>query len=149
MVTVANDRAEAMRDLPARRALYGLPVRALVHLPSLRGTRVLAGTDGLDREVRRVNVMEVPDILPWVTVAESHPRPPSKAMTKKSVCERALVRLTFCGAGAAPPLFCVKLSVVTFAEIEPVVMLRITGIVYGLSRTTPPGPVAVTVIEPV
>ena len=66
MVTVANDRAEAMRDLPARRALYGLPVRALVHLPSLRGTRVLAGTDGLDREVRRVNVMEVPDILPWV-----------------------------------------------------------------------------------
>jgi PucR family transcriptional regulator, purine catabolism regulatory protein len=66
MVTVANDRAEPMRDLPARRALYGLPVRALIHLPSLRGTRVLAGTDGLDREVRRVNVMEVPDILPWV-----------------------------------------------------------------------------------
>jgi purine catabolism regulator len=66
MVTVANDRAEAMRDMPARRALYGLPVRALVHLPSLRGTRVLAGADGLDREVRRVNVMEVPDILPWV-----------------------------------------------------------------------------------
>lgn len=55
-----------MRNLPARRALYGLPVRALVHLPSLRGTRVLAGAEGLDREVRRVNVMEVPDILPWV-----------------------------------------------------------------------------------
>jgi PucR family transcriptional regulator, purine catabolism regulatory protein len=66
MVTVANDRSEAMRNLPARRVLYGLPVRALVHLPSLRGTRVLAGRDGLDREVRRVNVMEVPDILPWV-----------------------------------------------------------------------------------
>lgn len=66
MVTVANDRAEAMRNLPGRRALFGLPVRALVHLPSMRGTRVLAGAGGLDREVRRVNVMEVPDILPWV-----------------------------------------------------------------------------------
>ena len=66
MVTVANDRADGMRDLPARRRHYGLPVRALLQLPSLRGTRVLAGAGGLDREVRRVNVMEVPDILPWV-----------------------------------------------------------------------------------
>lgn len=66
MVTVANDRADGMRDLPARRGHDGLPVRALLRLPSLRGTRVLAGAGGLDREVRRVNVMEVPDILPWV-----------------------------------------------------------------------------------
>ena len=66
MVTVANDRADEMQELPARRAQYGLPVRALLNVPSLRGTRVLAGAGGLDREVRRVNVMEVPDILPWV-----------------------------------------------------------------------------------
>ncbi|HEY3713650.1 MAG TPA: PucR family transcriptional regulator ligand-binding domain-containing protein [Jatrophihabitantaceae bacterium] len=66
MVTVANDRADEMRELPARRGQYGLPVRALLNVPSLRGTRVLAGAGGLDREVRRVNVMEVPDILPWV-----------------------------------------------------------------------------------
>jgi purine catabolism regulator len=66
MVTVANDRADGVRDLPALRGHYGLPVRALPSLPSLRGTRVLAGAGGLDREVRRVNMMEVPDILPWV-----------------------------------------------------------------------------------
>jgi purine catabolism regulator len=66
MSTVANDRVDRMRDLPARRGPYGLPVSTLLHLPSLRGTRVLAGAGGLDREVRRVNVMEVPDILPWV-----------------------------------------------------------------------------------
>lgn len=39
--------------------------RALT-LPPLRHARVLAGESGLDRHVRHVNVMEVPDILPWV-----------------------------------------------------------------------------------
>ncbi len=34
--------------------------------PSLRGAEVLAGASGLDRSVLLVNVMEVPDILPWV-----------------------------------------------------------------------------------
>ena len=66
MVTVANDRADQMRDLPADPGRYGLPVRSLLTIASLRGTSVLAGKSGLDREVRRVNVMEVPDILPWV-----------------------------------------------------------------------------------
>lgn len=35
-------------------------------LPPLRHARVLAGRAGLERRVRHVNVMEVPDILPWV-----------------------------------------------------------------------------------
>lgn len=35
-------------------------------LPPLRHARVLAGGAGLERRVRNVNVMEVPDILPWV-----------------------------------------------------------------------------------
>jgi purine catabolism regulator len=35
-------------------------------LPPLQHARVLAGVSGLDRRVRHVNVMEVPDILPWV-----------------------------------------------------------------------------------
>src|SRR3989337_1604198 len=39
--------------------------RALA-LPPLQHARVLAGAAGLDRRVRHVNVMEVPDILPWV-----------------------------------------------------------------------------------
>jgi purine catabolism regulator len=39
--------------------------RALA-LPPLQHARVLAGQAGLERRVRHVNVMEVPDILPWV-----------------------------------------------------------------------------------
>lgn len=35
-------------------------------LPPLRDARVLAGGAGLEHRVRHVNVMEVPDILPWV-----------------------------------------------------------------------------------
>jgi PucR family transcriptional regulator, purine catabolism regulatory protein len=44
----------------------GLRVREVLGVSSLTGARVLAGTAGLDRVVQRLNVMEVPDILPWV-----------------------------------------------------------------------------------
>jgi purine catabolism regulator len=44
----------------------GLPVREVLGAASLAGARVLAGASGLDRVVQRLNVMEVPDILPWV-----------------------------------------------------------------------------------
>jgi purine catabolism regulator len=44
----------------------GLPVREVLGASSLAGARVLAGAQGLDRVVQRLNVMEVPDILPWV-----------------------------------------------------------------------------------
>src|SRR5436190_20591955 len=44
----------------------GLRVREVLGASSLAGARVLAGASGLDRIVRRLNVMEVPDILPWV-----------------------------------------------------------------------------------
>jgi len=39
--------------------------RAL-ELPPLRAARVVAGIAGSERRIRHVNVMEVPDILPWV-----------------------------------------------------------------------------------
>jgi purine catabolism regulator len=39
-------------------------------LPPLKRARVLAGQAGLERRVRNVNVMEVPDILPWVQADE-------------------------------------------------------------------------------
>ncbi len=58
-----------MHELPADRragAGYGLPVREVLTVPVLAGTTVLAGRSGLERIVRRLNVMEVPDILPWV-----------------------------------------------------------------------------------
>jgi Purine catabolism regulatory protein-like family len=45
---------------------YGLSVREALAVPALARARVLAGDDGLSRIVQRVNVMEVPDILPWV-----------------------------------------------------------------------------------
>jgi purine catabolism regulator len=64
MATIANDPRRPVQDLPA--SGYGLPVRDLLELSSLRGSTVLAGPNGLDRIVGRINVMEVPDILPWV-----------------------------------------------------------------------------------
>src|SRR5258705_8334420 len=48
------------------RAPMGLPVREVLATPCLAQARVLAGASGLDRMVSRLNVMEVPDILPWV-----------------------------------------------------------------------------------
>jgi PucR family transcriptional regulator, purine catabolism regulatory protein len=41
-------------------------LRELLDLPTLARARVVAGHGGLDRQVRGVNVMEVPDILDWV-----------------------------------------------------------------------------------
>ncbi len=49
---------------------YGVTVRELLALESMRGTAVLAGTGGLDRQVGGVNVMEVPDVVDWVKPQE-------------------------------------------------------------------------------
>jgi PucR family transcriptional regulator, purine catabolism regulatory protein len=45
---------------------YDVPVRELLTLDCMHGTTVLAGSGGLDRAVRGVNVMEVPDVVDWV-----------------------------------------------------------------------------------
>ncbi|TMB56768.1 MAG: PucR family transcriptional regulator, partial [Chloroflexi bacterium] len=47
-----------------------LSLRQALELPPLQNARVLAGGAGLDRRVSNVNVMEVPDILPWVRPEE-------------------------------------------------------------------------------
>jgi purine catabolism regulator len=47
-----------------------LPLRDLLDTPVLSGARVIAGHTGVDRLVERLNVMEVPDILPWVKPRE-------------------------------------------------------------------------------
>ncbi len=63
---------ETVGDLtPRTRALstpasYALTVEELLALPSLTGSKLIAGKGGLEKIVRRVNVIEVPDILPWV-----------------------------------------------------------------------------------
>lgn len=48
----------------------GVPLREILALESLAGARVVGGASGLDRRVRHVNVMEVPDILRWVNADE-------------------------------------------------------------------------------
>ena len=51
---------------PPLAAAHAQPVHEVLHAPSLAAARVLAGHAGLERPVERLNVMEVPDILPWV-----------------------------------------------------------------------------------
>jgi purine catabolism regulator len=45
---------------------YAITVRDLIELPSMTGAELAAGAAGIDASINRVNVMEVPDILPWV-----------------------------------------------------------------------------------
>jgi purine catabolism regulator len=74
MGNVANDQARTGVDLPAQssasagteRQMQGPTVRELLDLAVMSGVTVAAGAGGLDREVLGANVMEVPDILPWV-----------------------------------------------------------------------------------
>jgi len=61
----ADPSAEVAQHDRATPAL-GLRVREILGASSLAGAKVLAGTAGLDRIVRYLNIMEVPDILPWV-----------------------------------------------------------------------------------
>lgn len=48
----------------------GIPLRELLAHPSLKAAKLVAGEQGLDRLVKYVNVMEVPDILDWVKEGE-------------------------------------------------------------------------------
>lgn len=48
----------------------GVSLAEVLGLPVLEGVSVLAGRDGLDGLVSSVNVMEVPDVLPWVRPRE-------------------------------------------------------------------------------
>jgi PucR family transcriptional regulator, purine catabolism regulatory protein len=43
----------------------GLTVREMLGQDAMRGTRIIAGAAGLDRVVRRLNVMTVPNIVRW------------------------------------------------------------------------------------
>ncbi|MDP9093497.1 MAG: PucR family transcriptional regulator ligand-binding domain-containing protein [Actinomycetota bacterium] len=69
MESLAKARGSQQRDLPAVTG-YALTVRDVLSLPSLAGSQVIAGDTGLGQAVRWVNVMEVPDILPWVKPTE-------------------------------------------------------------------------------
>jgi len=66
----ASGRAGVV-PLPGRRRrggqvpVDGLTVREMLGQDAMRGTRIIAGADGLDRVVRRLNVMTVPNIVGW------------------------------------------------------------------------------------
>jgi PucR family transcriptional regulator, purine catabolism regulatory protein len=69
---VPRDSARAgVVSLPGRRRrggqvpVDGLTVREMLGQDAMRGTRIIAGADGLDRLVRRLNVMTVPNIVRW------------------------------------------------------------------------------------
>ncbi len=68
MVNVDKNPPSPRHDLPDVGAVStpGLSLRAVLELDCLHGATLLAGHGGLDRIVSRLNVMEVPDILPWV-----------------------------------------------------------------------------------
>ena len=52
----------------------GISVREALELPSLSPARVLAGEAGLERRIRSVNMMEVPDIERWLREARAPSR---------------------------------------------------------------------------
>ncbi len=65
MESLANVVPLGRRDLPAG-TRYATSVAELLTLPSFAGARLVAGAGGAAEIVSRVNVIEVPDILPWV-----------------------------------------------------------------------------------
>lgn len=48
----------------------GITVRSALTMDCFKGTKLIGGKSGLDRIITSVNVMEVPDILPWVQEGE-------------------------------------------------------------------------------
>lgn len=65
---MASDTTVGGSNLRASTGMFthGLPVGEVLRVPSLADATLLAGASGLHRIVQRLNVMEVPDILPWV-----------------------------------------------------------------------------------
>jgi purine catabolism regulator len=51
-------------------SVIGIRVRDLIEITVLKESHVLAGSNGLDKLVTKVNVMEVPDIVDWVQPGE-------------------------------------------------------------------------------
>src|SRR5919201_435964 len=66
MEEVAKDHGAPSAQSAEPAPGLGLRVREVLGATTLAGARVLAGASGLDRVVQRLNIMEVPDILPWV-----------------------------------------------------------------------------------
>lgn len=48
----------------------GISIEKLLEIDKLKGAKVLAGVSGMSKRVTKVNVMEVPDIIEWVSQGE-------------------------------------------------------------------------------
>lgn len=48
----------------------GVSLQEMLALPSLKQVRLIAGAGGLNKVVRSVNIMEVPDIIDWIRAGE-------------------------------------------------------------------------------
>ena len=73
MGNLANDQVRSGAELSDAGALPDdslVRVADLLTLPAFAGAEVVAGADGLGRVVDRVNIMEVPDVVPWVKAHE-------------------------------------------------------------------------------
>jgi PucR family transcriptional regulator, purine catabolism regulatory protein len=73
MTRVAEDRLILGSGLPTsaggaglEAAAYGISLTEALGLPALAGAELLAGADGLHRQVLRLGVWETPDVLPFV-----------------------------------------------------------------------------------
>lgn len=62
--------AEPDHEPESGAGIRGISVAEVLALPTLAGATVLAGSAGLGRMVRFVNIMEVPDVLPWTKADE-------------------------------------------------------------------------------
>jgi purine catabolism regulator len=68
--SVHNEAELARRGAPAQRRPGGLTVGEVLRFGLLRSAVVLAGQAGIGRQVERLNVMTVPEILPWAKPRE-------------------------------------------------------------------------------
>jgi purine catabolism regulator len=48
----------------------GITLRELLDLPVLKDAKVISGEKGLDRVVRYIDIMEVPDVTGWLREGE-------------------------------------------------------------------------------
>ena len=60
--------------------MNGVTIRELMEMPLLKDARVISGFEGMDRVVRFIDIMEVPDLRGWLREGElllttASPRP--------------------------------------------------------------------------
>jgi purine catabolism regulator len=121
----------------------GVALRDVLRLPVLQHARVVGGAAGLDRPVRHVNVMEVPDILGWVhreellltTAYPLREDPAALAQLVPALAERGLAGLAIKPARyipAIPPDALLAADALAFPVIELPATASFNDIINGV-----------------